>query len=197
MARAVQKRRLETRANLLAAAHDVIAVDGYGALRVEDVVSRAGVAKGTFFSHFKDKDALMDLLIGAELDRILDRMQAEKAPLNADDVTNALMPLLNFMTTERYVLDVILRYSGAAAISAIGPIAMTFGRQIEIYTGWFESSQTQFRRDINAELLAEGLQAFALQAVAVHFCALHNSVSVRDRLSVYLEAWLHPRAATT
>ena len=73
MARAVQKRTLETRARLIDAAEQIIAESGFEALRVEEVVLRAGTAKGTFFAHFPDKNALMDLLVGARMDSILER----------------------------------------------------------------------------------------------------------------------------
>ncbi|MDA0341119.1 MAG: TetR family transcriptional regulator, partial [Proteobacteria bacterium] len=45
MARAIQKRTLETRARLIAAAEEIIAESGFEALRVEEVVLRAGTAK--------------------------------------------------------------------------------------------------------------------------------------------------------
>ncbi|MBL6598875.1 MAG: TetR family transcriptional regulator, partial [Alphaproteobacteria bacterium] len=48
MNRPVQKRTLETRARLIAAAEALIDDAGYEALRVEEVVLGAGVAKGTF-----------------------------------------------------------------------------------------------------------------------------------------------------
>ncbi|MEM6624872.1 MAG: helix-turn-helix domain-containing protein, partial [Pseudomonadota bacterium] len=76
MKRAVQKRTLETRARLIAAAEEIVARDGYEALRVEEVVLRAGVAKGTFFAHFRDKDVLMERLIGPKIDAELDRIAA-------------------------------------------------------------------------------------------------------------------------
>ncbi|MCJ8335947.1 MAG: TetR/AcrR family transcriptional regulator, partial [Epibacterium sp.] len=47
MSRAPQKRRLETRAKLLEVAGEIVSEQGYSGLRVEDVVARAGVAKGT------------------------------------------------------------------------------------------------------------------------------------------------------
>ena len=75
MARAVQQRTLKTRARLTDAACQIIAECGYEGLRIEEVVKRAGVAKGTFFAHFHDKDALMDILIGAEIDSYLDRIE--------------------------------------------------------------------------------------------------------------------------
>lgn len=190
MARAIQKRTLETRARLIAAAEGIIAEVGFEGVRVEEIVLRAGTAKGTFFVHFKDKDALMDLIIGGRIDGYLDALEKEPAPKTVAEIVSALMPLCNFMTCERYVFDVILRYSGAAAIEEVGPIATTFGRQIAVFESWF--AEAPFRRDISAGLLAEGIQAFILQAMATQFCALHNSQSIQDRLEPYLRAWLTP-----
>lgn len=190
MARAVQKRTLETRARLLAACEEIIAQSGFEALRVEEVVLRAGTAKGTFFAHFKDKDALMDQIIGARIDAYLDELERSPSPNTVEELTAALMPLSDFMTCERYVFDVILRHSGAAAIEEIGPIAATFGRQVEVLARWLGA--TPFRRDIAIELQAEGIQAFMLQAMATNFCALHNAQSLNDRLLPYLKAWLLP-----
>lgn len=190
MAKALQKRTIETRARLIAAAEAVIAESSFEAMRVEEVVLRAGTAKGTFFAHFKDKDALMELIIGARLDAYLDELEAAADPQSVEDLTEALMPLCNFMTSERYVFDLILRYSGAAAVEEIGPIAMNFGRQVGLFERWVMA--TPFRKDIGAELQAEGIHAFMIQALATHFCALHNAQSIRDRLGPYLKAWLAP-----
>jgi len=191
MARAIQQRTLQTRAKLVEAAKAVIAEDGYEAMRVEEVVLRAGVAKGTFFAHFKDKDALMDLLIGAEIDRHLDQLEAQPAPETISDMAAAMMPLVAFMSCERYVFDVILRHSGAAANAEIGPIAMTFGRHADITANWLKNKP--FRKDLSAELQAEGVQAFVVQAISLVFCALHNAVDPQDRMETYLRAWLLPQ----
>jgi AcrR family transcriptional regulator len=154
------------------------------------VVQGAGVAKGTFFAHFKDKDALMDLLIGAGIDQHLDQLAKAPAPRTVEDLVALQQPLLRYMTQERYVFDVILRLSGAAAVAEIGAIATTFGRYLTLTALWFETGQ--FRQDISAELQAEGMQAFLTQAMALHFCALHEDQTMEARLTVYLRAWLCP-----
>jgi TetR/AcrR family transcriptional regulator, transcriptional repressor for nem operon len=46
------------RQKLLDAALSVIRAKGYAATRVDELCARAGVAKGSFFHHFKDKEAL-------------------------------------------------------------------------------------------------------------------------------------------
>lgn len=190
MARAVQQRTLKTRARLTGAARQIITECGYEGLRIEEVVKRAGVAKGTFFAHFHDKDALMDILIGAEIDSYLDRIEACSPPRTIDDLLDALLPLLEFMSCERYVFDVILRHSGAAACDAIGPIAETFARHDAVVAEWLADGP--FRSDVSPDLLAQGIQAFSVQSIALNFCAINNTVPLRTRLSEYLAAWLLP-----
>ncbi len=190
MTDAVQPRTLQTRARLVGAAQEVIAETGYGAMRVEEVVRRAGVAKGTFFAHFRDKDALMDRLIGARIDALLDDLATATAPKTPAEVTEALLPLMQFMTCERYVFDVILRHSGAAAREEIGPIAMTFERFITVVANWIASGA--FRQDAEPGILAAGVQSFAVNAMALNFCALHSNLTVQDRLTPYLDLWLLP-----
>lgn len=190
MTKTVQKRTLATRARLIESATAVVTEKGFEALRVEEVVQRAGVAKGTFFSHFADKDALMDRLIGERIDVYLDDLEKCRAPADVEQLVTALLPLLNFMTCERYVFDVILRYSGAAAVEEIGHIAMTFDRHSRVVSAWLTGGP--FRRDVGAELLSEGIQAFSVQAMALKFCAIHNGESLESRLLPYFKAWLTP-----
>ena len=193
MNKPIQQRTLKTRAKLIDAAREIIEEVGHEALRTEEVVKRAKVAKGTFFAHFKDKDALMDLLIGGDLNACLDDMASQPAPRSVEEVVARMCPFVELMTQNRMVFDVILRHSGAAAMDEVGPIAESFGKQVEVFSGWFDPALDHpFRKDIDPELLAEGIQAFALQAMATKFCALHNSVSVYDRLGPYLKAWLQP-----
>jgi AcrR family transcriptional regulator len=190
MTTAIQPRTLKTRARLVEAAEEVISETGFAAMRVEEVVRRAGVAKGTFFAHFRDKDALMDRLIGARIDAEIDRLAARPTPATVTDIVSALMPIMDLMTCERYVFDVILRHSGAAVVEEIGPIASTFERFVTVLAGWI--SKGPFRRDADPALLAEGVQAFMFQAMALNFCALNNVRPLEERLTPFLDLWLPP-----
>lgn len=188
---AVQERTFKTRAKLIAAAQTRIAAAGYEALRVEDVVKDAGVAKGTFFAHFKDKDALMDHLIGQEIDAFLDEVAELDTPRSVSEILDALMPSFHFMAQERFVFDVILRHSGAAQNSEIGAIAQTFIRHGTVLAHWLAAGP--FRKDIPPALMADGVGAFQMQALALHFCEAHNGTTIRDRMEMYLNAWLLPK----
>lgn len=193
MKKAVQQRTLETRSRLTSVADQLVAEKGFEALRIEETVQAAGVAKGTFFAHFKDKDELMDLLIGQRIETLLDRMATEPAPRDADQLAQRLMPLVELMSSERYVFDLIMRRSGAMAVEEIGPIALSFGRLGELVGQWL--AQGAFRRDVPIEILVEGVEAFLMQTLALNFCALHKDKTMKARLQPYLRAWLAPVTA--
>lgn len=193
MRKPVQQRTLETRARLVAAAQQLVAESGYEALRIDELVDRAGVGKGTFFAHFGDKDGLMDWLVGQELSVLMDAAQARRPPVTVEQLVERLQPVLAFAASERCVFDIILRRSGAAAVEDIGAIATALDRLVHLVAGWIAVGG--FRQDAPVAVLAEGVQAFAMQALALNFCALNNRVSVRQRLLSYLRPWLQAPVA--
>src|SRR6266699_3180747 len=56
-------RQAERRQAILDAALDEFAARGFAATRLDDVAARAGVAKGTIYLHFRDKQALFQELV--------------------------------------------------------------------------------------------------------------------------------------
>lgn len=194
MARAIQKRALATRANLLGAAAGIAAQSGYAAMRVEDVAAQAGVAKGTVFAHFGDRDGLVEQLIADRIGAELARLAAlHPPPPSVEGIVEALSPLHDIMTCEREVFDIVIRHSGALSVAAIGPMALGFGKYAHLVSKWVKAGL--FRDDLNPDLTAEGVQAFAIQAMALDFCALHMAEGRDARLTRYLRAWLTPGKA--
>ena len=57
----------ERRAAIVAAGLDEFTAKGFAATRLDDVAKRAGVAKGTIYLHFKDKEALFQELVRTAL----------------------------------------------------------------------------------------------------------------------------------
>jgi AcrR family transcriptional regulator len=58
------ERRVETRHRILAAAHEIVAADGYAGAEMELVARRAGVATGTIYRHFRSKADLLAEVFG-------------------------------------------------------------------------------------------------------------------------------------
>jgi AcrR family transcriptional regulator len=79
-------RRIERREAILAAALDEFSSQGFAAARLEDVAKRAGVAKGTIYLYFRDKEALFQELIRAMLTPVVGSVEALRdadVPLSA------------------------------------------------------------------------------------------------------------------
>lgn len=66
----------ERRKAILDAALDEFSKEGFAATRLEDVARRAGVAKGTIYLHFRDKEELFQELIRSMMTPQLDALVA-------------------------------------------------------------------------------------------------------------------------
>jgi len=64
---------------ILAAALEEFSARGFAAARLDDVARRAGVAKGTIYIHFKDKEALFQELILFQLSPVVGSFEAALA----------------------------------------------------------------------------------------------------------------------
>ena len=70
------ERSAERRAAIVEAAMDEFIACGFAATRLDDVAKRAGVAKGTLYLHFKDKESMFEELIRTAIVPLIGRMQA-------------------------------------------------------------------------------------------------------------------------
>lgn len=64
------QQKLERRRALLRAAGQVFGEKGYGAANVDDIVKLAGVARGTFYLYFSDKEAVFTALVDDFMTRL-------------------------------------------------------------------------------------------------------------------------------
>lgn len=69
-------RAAERRAAIIEAALDEFIARGFTATRLDDVARRAGVAKGTIYLHFKDKESMFEELIRTALVPMIGRLHA-------------------------------------------------------------------------------------------------------------------------
>jgi AcrR family transcriptional regulator len=69
-------RRTERREAILAAALEEFAARGFAATRLDDVARRAGVAKGTIYLYFRDKESLFQELVRTMLSPLVGAIEA-------------------------------------------------------------------------------------------------------------------------
>src|ERR1700676_2649918 len=70
------ERAAERRGAIVEAAMDEFIARGFAATRLDDVAKRAGVAKGTIYLHFKDKESMFEELIRTALVPLIGRLHA-------------------------------------------------------------------------------------------------------------------------
>jgi AcrR family transcriptional regulator len=88
-----QRERSErTVAAILEAGRALMTASGYVGVTVDDVVARAGVAKGAFYHHFSSKQALLDAVVDQVQAEIADQLRADRRPepLSGEDLAAAL-----------------------------------------------------------------------------------------------------------
>jgi AcrR family transcriptional regulator len=81
-------RAAERRAAIIEAALDEFIARGFTATRLDDVAKRAGVAKGTIYLHFKDKESMFEELIRTAIVPLIGRLAAP--PSSSGSVRDAL-----------------------------------------------------------------------------------------------------------
>ena len=86
--RAGSRRREQTRARLLDAAHEVFAEVGMDAASVEMICERAGFTRGAFYSNFESKNELFLALITQLAEEKLDEVAVRVQGLAPDTVTD-------------------------------------------------------------------------------------------------------------
>ena len=91
----IRRRKEKTwrREQILAAAFDEFAINGYAATRLDDVAQRARIAKGTVFLHFKNKKLLFRSVVRNMIHPVLGDVDAFVAsfPGSAEDLLRELL----------------------------------------------------------------------------------------------------------
>ena len=74
------ERAAERRQAIIEAAMEEFISRGFAATRLDDIARRAGVAKGTIYLHFKDKESMFEELIRTAIVPLVSRMQGPPSP---------------------------------------------------------------------------------------------------------------------
>ncbi|MBJ8344055.1 TetR/AcrR family transcriptional regulator [Antrihabitans sp. YC2-6] len=75
-----ERRKAETRAQLVAAAAEVFAEKGYHDTRIADIVSRLGAGQGTFYRYFDSKRQVLEAILESKIERMIAPFAGLNAP---------------------------------------------------------------------------------------------------------------------
>lgn len=160
----------DKRERILRAAIKVFARKGFYATRVSEIAKAAGVADGTIYLYFKNKD---DVLISIFDDGIGQLLEALKEVVDtnanaADQIASIVELQLGLLEDRRDLAEVItvnLRQSSRLLKQYAAPL---FTRYLELIAGVIAAGQKggEFRKDINPLVGARALYG-ALDGVAL------------------------------
>lgn len=129
-------RRKFTRAAILDAGREVFLELGFEACSIRDIIRRSGLAAGTFYNYFDTKEAVLQELIGDEIQRLMERMHESrrKAKSLHAFVLGAYREVFRAIITKPDVFQIILRNESVV-------------RRMYSETG-FDSATEALRRDM-------------------------------------------------
>lgn len=142
-----QVKAQDTRARIFAAAAELFSTHGYQVTTVDRIATQAGVAKGTFFLHFKSKDAVIVELVGVQIKmakKARTRARADGTPLDALRATVMTLGELGAMS----------RALSRGVLTAVLDRREVGGRATELFDGVLADMMTDAHAAKKAGLLA-------------------------------------------
>lgn len=162
----------DKRRRILDAAVQVFAARGFYNARVSDIAREAGVADGTIYLYFKNKDDLLINLFEDRMDLIIAAFQetlsaTESATAGLRRLVHLHLELVAQEPTLAEVLTVELRQSAKFMREYKAP---KFADYLAIWTSLIERGQraAEFRADLNPAILTRALFG-ALDEVSLHW----------------------------
>ncbi|GHO97277.1 hypothetical protein KSF_073250 [Reticulibacter mediterranei] len=126
------RRRARTRANLLVAARKVFATCGYHDATITEITETAAVGVGTFYLHFRDKEAIFNTVLTEGLEAIRQRVGEEMAHEDNPSLPVVVRAIFHQVYAQRDILRIERTGEGVAARSG-GP-----GMLLEMFTRFLE-----------------------------------------------------------
>jgi len=194
-------RSAERRDAILSAALDEFSTRGFEAARLDDVARRAGVAKGTIYLYFRDKESLFQELIRAMLTPLVGTIEAlGQAELPLPELANRIAEIFVREVYETRRKDVIrlmisegrrfpklaefyYREVLARIISAVRSLLRRAAARGEVPEGLAEFPQI---------IAAPGLVAIVWSGLFERF----EPLDVRKMMKTHVELLFAPRRAT-
>ena len=182
---------------ILEAALTVFTAEGFAAAKLDHVAERAGVAKGTIYLHFKDKQDLFEQMVREAVSPVIARLEAlaQLPDLPADMVLQGMFNVFRteVLGTQRKDLLRLVLTEGPR-FPAIGEF---YHREV-VTRGLKLMGELLERAKANGELPAEGLARFPQLVVAPLLLAVVwdglfaaiEPLDVKELLDVYRQLLL-------
>jgi AcrR family transcriptional regulator len=107
--------RLARREQVLRHAKRIFARKGYHRTNIADIITRAHIARGTFYLYFQGKRDIFEELLEQAVNELRDRIQRLRVgpgqPDPIDQLRDNVKRVLNFVLAERELTDILLNHA--------------------------------------------------------------------------------------
>ncbi|PID80770.1 hypothetical protein CSB20_05770 [bacterium DOLZORAL124_64_63] len=177
IARARQRSQEATRIALIEAATGLFAAHGIAGTRTADIARAAGVAVGTVYLHFKDKDALLKAVLKLALGRLKQEL-IRFPPSSATPVQDKMVALASF--TENFPDLASVLFDGGNLSTIPGQEALDFLTQSQERGLQEGVTKGYYRGDLNRALAARAMVGSLVQVL--RWWAKHPEMATRQEV---------------
>ncbi|MDD6794716.1 MAG: TetR/AcrR family transcriptional regulator [Clostridiaceae bacterium] len=93
----VNKNKKRKENDLFTAAYELFTTKGTNKTAIDEIVKKAGVAKGTFYLYFKDKYDIINKLVLLKSSQVIEKAMEETEKLGLEDFEEILIFFLNYV----------------------------------------------------------------------------------------------------
>lgn len=159
---------IDRRTQLMQIALEKFARLGYHQTKISDIVQEAGVAQGTFYWHFKSKEAIALEIIETGKEQLL-QVIAQGYRQDPGDITDMVKAsealftrLFNFAAENRHLMEILLMGNGAD---------QTIRKRISATRNAMEQAfRRNIERAIELQMLPEGIEVELRAALLMSMC---------------------------
>ena len=193
----------ETRARVFASAVELFRKDGFHGTTIDKIAARAGVAKGTFFVHFRSKEAVIAELVRIQTNAALDA-RARVVAEGADAIASLRTTVLTLAETAA-----ASRSLSRGVLSATLESREVGGEASDLFEAVFSAMTADAREakkkkmllsHVEPDALAASLMACYLGGV-LHFASSKKAISLVELVTPLVDANLRgavrPRLSAT
>ncbi len=134
-----RQQRSSRRAQVLNVARAAFCERGYHATSVNQIITRAGIARGTFYLYFENKRAVFEELLDGYLGRIwgaVSRVQlGPDAPSPAEQLRQNVDRVLHVLAANRELNQILLSHAVGLDADFDAKLAEFYGRLLELIDG--------------------------------------------------------------
>jgi AcrR family transcriptional regulator len=184
-----ERKKAQTRAQILEAAQELIVERGYESTTMDEVAAQADVSRGTVFNYFPRKDAFLEAWIQARRAVIAELFEREQgqAVTTAERLRHALLALAELLESDVETNRAITR----AWVVAGGQLRPGASATADLFADTIRYGQAQgdVRDDLDAAHVARVLLD-AYSGALVRWAGPETDVSLREAVTTVLEVIL-------